>query len=246
MSRENREEDSIHRMRDGAVLRLEIRREHRGNSIDPAAASTLLRTLNDAAREPDLLAVIIGSQGTQFFCTGGDTKEYANLNREELAAQFETMTRVCQTIEHFPVPVIAAISGAAVGGGVELALACDMRIASREAWFQFPNVGLGVITAWGGGQRLRTTVGRSKAIEMIVFSGRVKADEAASIGLIDHVVEDPDAFAADLVKQASDPPRVVIEAAKSHLDSSMPAEAVSEMMLDLWFEHGLIHARENA
>jgi enoyl-CoA hydratase/carnithine racemase len=229
------------------VLVVEIDREDQGNSIDRATGQALLDVFSKAGTDPEVSAVVLQSVGDRFFCTGGDIKEYSGLDREALAEQFERMSAVCRLIEGSEVPVIAAMEGAALGGGVEVALACDIRVASPGSWIQFPNVGLGVITAWGGGQRLATAVGRSRALEIMLSRRRVEAIESERIGLVDRVVDDPAGSAAGLAADLARLPREVVVAAKAHLAPGDDAdERSAKAMLDLWFEHGSIRASGEA
>ena len=104
-----------------------------------------------------------------------------------------------QAIDSFPVPVIAAIRGYCMGGGMDLALACDLRIAAPNAVFGHRGASLGVITGWGGTQRLPRLIGKARALQMFLLAEMVKADEALRIGLVDRVVDDPIAQSLELL-----------------------------------------------
>jgi enoyl-CoA hydratase len=133
--------------------------------------------------------VITGND--KFFSAGADLNEISVLN----AAQAFEFSRAGQAltlaIDRFPVPVIAAIHGYCMGGGMDLALACDYRIASPNAVFGHRGASLGVMTGWGGTQRLPRLIGKARAMQMFLLAEKIKADEALRIGLVDRIAEDP-------------------------------------------------------
>jgi len=126
-----------------------------------------------------------------FFSTGADLKEIATLTGPEALRFSEMGQTLMKAIESFPAPVYAAIEGYCMGGGLDLALACHARIASPHAIFGHRGAALGLITGWGGTQRLPRLVGKAKALEMFVAAEKLHAAEALRIGLVDAVVENP-------------------------------------------------------
>jgi enoyl-CoA hydratase/carnithine racemase len=149
------------------------------------ALSTVLRELQRAA-EP---LIITGNQ--QFFSAGADLKEIAGLSGPA-AYEFSLIGQsLMNAVERFPAPVYAAISGYCMGGGLDLALACHRRIASQNAVLGHRGAAFGLITGWGGTQRLPRLVGKGKALEMFVATEKIHAPEALRIGLVDAVDEDP-------------------------------------------------------
>ncbi len=177
--------------RHGAALVLRLNRPEAGNAISREVALALADQVRACAADPALRALIITGTGTRYFCTGGDVKAYARLaSAEELDRVFNLMREVCDAIEALPFPAIAAINGFSIGGGSELALACDLRIADASVQIGFPQSRLGIIPGWDGVPRLLKTVGRGPAA-MLLFTGkRVGATEARDIGLVDEVVPD--------------------------------------------------------
>ncbi|HHY69325.1 MAG: enoyl-CoA hydratase-related protein [Bacillota bacterium] len=134
------------------------------------------------------IPLIITGGGAKAFVAGADIEEMADMTREEAAGFSRFGHRVFSKIEKFPSPTIAAVNGYALGGGNELALACDIRIASEKAKFGQPEVGLGIIPGFGGTQRLVRVVGEANALDLI-FTGRsIDAQEAFRIGLVHKVV----------------------------------------------------------
>jgi enoyl-CoA hydratase/carnithine racemase len=137
----------------------------------------------------NLPIVITGNH--RFFSAGADLNEIAALNGPA-AYEFSKMGQtLMMEIEHFPAPVFAAISGYCMGGGLDLALACHFRIASPHAVFGHRGAALGLITGWGGTQRLPRLVGKPRALQMFVAAEKVSSREAFRIGLVDAIADDP-------------------------------------------------------
>ncbi len=153
----------------------------------------LLRALKeqiDAVRfKPDIRVVIITGAGEKAFCAGADLKERATLNPMQVKEFIFTIRNLFTSIEQLNKPVIAAVNGIALGGGTELALACDIRIAAKTASMGLTETRLAIIPGAGGTQRLPRLVGRGKAKELIFTGRRVDAQEALSIGLVNQVCD---------------------------------------------------------
>jgi enoyl-CoA hydratase len=157
--------------------------------------------LNDAlhklasSRQP---LVIAGND--KFFSAGADLSEIAALDGPS-AYQFSKMGQdLMNAVDHFPAPVYAAISGYCMGGGLDLALACHHRIASRHAVFGHRGAALGLITGWGGTQRLPRLIGKARALEMLIAAEKITAQRALDIGLVDATSDDPVAEAVLRIK----------------------------------------------
>lgn len=158
------------------------------NRLTRACVLALIEAVRELARKPQPL-IVAGNQ--RFFSAGADLAEIAALTGStgyEFSAMGQTLMNA---IERFPAPVYAAISGYCMGGGLDLALACHQRIASPQAIFGHRGAALGLITGWGGTQRLPRLVGKAKALEMFVAAEKIHAWDALRIGLVDTLVEDP-------------------------------------------------------
>lgn len=143
--------------------------------------------------------VITGN--TKFFSAGADLKEIAALDALS-AYEFSKMGQnLMRTVEQFPAPVYAALSGYCMGGGLDLALACQHRVASAHAVFGHRGAALGLITGWGGTQRMPRLVGKARALQMFVAAEKVSAQEASAMGLVEAVVEDPVAESLRRIKK---------------------------------------------
>lgn len=151
----------------------------------------MLRGLRDKIEalrfDPDIRVVIITGAGDKAFCAGADLKERATLSEVQVKEFIFTIRNLFTAIEELPKPVIAAVNGVALGGGTELALACDLRIASATATMGLTETRLAIIPGAGGTQRLPRLVGRGKAKELIFTGRRVGAEEALRIGLVNTV-----------------------------------------------------------
>ena len=149
-----------------------------------------VESLREEAVNGRIKALIV-TGNDKFFSAGADLNEIAQLSGPEAFAFSRTGQRLMNIIDRFPVPTVAAIRGYCMGGGMDLALACDHRIAAPDAVFGHRGASLGVITGWGGTQRLPRLIGKSQALKMFLLAEMVNADEALRIGLVDAIDEDP-------------------------------------------------------
>ena len=173
--------------RDRAAL-FTIDRPHAGNSISAEVTAALDEAISKVQRDDDPVAIIITGAGDKFFSAGGDIKQYRELmTREALRAAFERPRRLLDRIEALPMPVIAAVNGIAMGGGAELMLACDLRLAAPEASIGFPYVHLGLMPGWQGIERLSRSCGYANAMHLLATGEPVDAEEARRLGLVNRV-----------------------------------------------------------
>lgn len=171
----------------GEILILTISAPKSLNALN----STILAEINDFVSniEKDTRVLIITGDGEKSFVAGADISEMANLNQAEGEAFGKRGADVFRKIERLPIPVIAAVNGFALGGGCELAMACDIRICSTNARFGQPEVGLGIVPGFSGTYRLTKLVGMGMAKQLIFTGKPIKADEALRIGLVNAVYE---------------------------------------------------------
>jgi enoyl-CoA hydratase/carnithine racemase len=227
----------------GVSLVLTIDRVAAGNSLDLRTAEALSAAVSDAAADGDLRAIVITGAGERFFCSGGDLKAYqAIVSAEVLESTFGRVRKLLDQFESCPLPIIAAINGYALGGGMELALACDTRIATRSAKLGFPQSKLGLIPGWNGVERLVETVGRSRAMHLLLRGERLDASRAEEIGLIDFVVNGSAMQAGiEYASSLSENAPLSLDASKRAVLSALrlpPAESrpvTSALFERLWF-----------
>lgn len=174
---------------DGAVATLTIDRPEKRNALNAQVRRELLEALDALEADDDVRILVITGTGEKAFIAGADIGEFAERTPIEQRAAMEGR-RVFEAIAAFPRPVIASINGYALGGGCELALACDLRIAARSARLGQPEVNLGILPGGGGTQRLPRLVGMGRAMRLILTGELIGAEEAERIGLVDEVVED--------------------------------------------------------
>lgn len=171
---------------DDGLAVVTIDRPHARNAIAPETMDQLDKVLDEAA---DARALVIRGAGDRAFVSGGDLKELAKLRTHEQAADMARQMRgICDRIANFPAPVVAALNGHALGGGAEVAVAADIRIAASDIKIGFNQVSLAIMPAWGGAERLASLVGRGRAL-MLAGSGSILgAEEAERFGLVDRVL----------------------------------------------------------
>jgi enoyl-CoA hydratase/carnithine racemase len=190
--------------RRGDTLIARLNRPGDGNAINRALAVELAALVQACAADKALRALIITGEGPRFFCTGGDVKAYARVqDAETLNEVFDLIRNLLDAICALPCPVIAAINGYAIGGGSELALACDLRVMDAGAQIGFPQSRLGIMPGWDGLGRLVSLVGRGAATRMLMKGTRISATEAQAIGLVDEVAPPGEALAQALALAAT-------------------------------------------
>jgi len=196
-----------------------INRESKLNALNKQTLAELHTAFTDAFADDTVGGVIITGAGAKAFVAGADIAEFVGVNAEggRVIAQ-EAQSNVFDVIANGSKPVIAAINGFALGGGLELAMACHIRIASDNAKMGLPEVTLGLIPGYGGTQRLTQLIGRGKALEMIMTADMITAVEALQFGLVNHVV-----FQADLLPKAEEIMSKILTRAPLALASAIKA-----------------------
>jgi len=173
--------------RGGATI-LRLTSQDGTNRLTRACITSLANAVRELALDPRPL-IITGNQ--KFFSAGADLNEIVALSGPEAFVFSKAGQMMTDAVDEFPAPVIAAVNGYCMGGGLDLVLACDRRIASPHAIFGHRGAALGLITGWGGTQRLARLVGRARATEMFIAAEKVHASHALLYGLVDAVADDP-------------------------------------------------------
>lgn len=175
------------------ILYVTINRVDKLNALNKATLAELADVIAFAAVSNEVRGVLLTGAGEKAFVAGADISEFADYDIEEgEALARHGQKTVFDAIENCPKPVIAAINGFALGGGLELAMACHIRIASENAKLGLPEVSLGLIPGYGGTQRLTQLVGKGRAMEMITTGEMISAEQAEKFGLINHLVSQTD------------------------------------------------------
>jgi len=236
--------DLVLAARESNCLVVRLNRPDAGNAISLEVAEALAAIVHSCAIDVSLRALIITGAGSKFFCTGGDVKAYANVaTADELNRQFNLIRELLDAIENLHCPVIAAINGYAIGGGAELALACDLRIIEASAQIGFPQSRLGILPGWDGVERLLPLVGRAAATRLLLTGLRASAADAHLIGLVDEVTSDGQSVvqALELVRTFGDVAPLSMAAIKSALRDAFRADRntartnAREAFARLWF-----------
>ena len=199
----------------GNVAVVTINRPEVLNALNIEVLHQLDRIMKEIEAREDLHVVLITGAGRSFVA-GADISEMANFTASEAKAFSRHGNATFINLTRFPRPVIAAVNGFALGGGCELAMACDIRVASDKAKFGMPEVGLGITPGFGGTQRLARIVGMSTAMELVLTSRTIDAQEALEIGLVKHVypAEEMMDKAIELANLIASKPQVAVRQAK--------------------------------
>lgn len=179
----------------------------------------------EASQREDVRAVVLYG-GPKVFAAGADIKEMAQASYQDMVARSNALQASFTAVARIPKPTIAAITGYALGGGCELALCCDLRIAGEKAKLGQPEIQLGIIPGAGGTQRLPRLVGPARAKELIYTGRFVSAEEALHIGLVDRVVPDDEVYSAamDMAEQFARGPAYALRAAKEAIDRGLEVD----------------------
>ena len=217
---------------DGQIGIITINRPKALNALNSTVLEELDQTLNAVDLE-NIRCLILTGAGEKSFVAGADIGEMSTLTKAEGEAFGKKGNDVFRKLETFPIPVIAAVNGFALGGGCEISMSCDIRICSENAVFGQPEVGLGITPGFGGTQRLARLVGSGKAKEMIYGARNIKADEALRIGLVNAVYTQEELMPAALKlagKIAKNAPIAVRNCKKAINDGiSLPIEKAVEV-----------------
>lgn len=214
------------------ALSLQVQREIRQASVE-------------ATERADVRVVIVYG-GPKVFAAGADVKEMAEMGHEQMVLMSQTLQDSFSAVAAIPKPTIAAVTGYALGGGCELAMCCDLRVAGDDAKLGQPEILLGIIPGAGGTQRLPRLVGPAKAKDLI-FTGRfVDAEEALSIGLVDAVVAPEDVYdsAVAMARKLAAGPALALRAAKEAIDRGLETDLATGLQLERLQFSGLFATKD--
>lgn len=171
------------------ICTVKINRPDKLNSMNMEVAKELVKVFENLNKEDDVKVIILTGDGDKAFSAGADIEYMSKISPDESEEYAKLGQLLTSTVENVKQPTIAAINGFALGGGCELAMSCDIRLASNTAKMGQPEVTIGIPPGWGGTQRLMRIVGIAKAKELVYTGKMIKADEAREIGLVNQVVE---------------------------------------------------------
>lgn len=217
---------------ENGVAHLSLDRNIGKNSLSKGMLNDLIASIADLHVDKNVKVLLIKSSIDKVFCAGADLKERMSMTAPEVGEFVDKIRGTFQAVAELPFPTIAVIEGAAVGGGLELALACDIRIAGSKSVLGLPETSLAIIPGAGGTQRLPRIVGIAKAKELIFTSARLNAEEAAAIGLVNKCVEANEALATAegiALKIVQNGP-VAVRSAKAAIDEGYDADDLKQAL----------------
>ncbi|QKG91305.1 enoyl-CoA hydratase/isomerase family protein [Halorubrum salinarum] len=218
---------------DRGVATITVDRPEQLNALTVETLEAIEDALDEAA-DRDARALVIAGAGDEAFVAGADISYMVEMSTPEAQAYAELGHRVADAIESFPAPTVAAVDGYAFGGGCELALACDLRVAAESAVLGQTEIDLGIIPGWGGTQRLPPLVGDEVARRLIFLGERIDAAEAAEVGFVGEVVADEefDDRIDELAGELAAKPATALRAAKEALNAAGEGTAATGHALE--------------
>jgi enoyl-CoA hydratase/carnithine racemase len=229
----------------GAAAVIALRRDDKLNALSTALEGALSDALRDERVRGSSCVVVAG--GTRAFSAGADVSEMRDLDPASIVAYYRETGDVYERVAALPQPTIAAIAGHCLGGGLELALACDFRVADATASFGFPEVGIGILPSSGGTHRLARLVGTSRAKELVLLRDRFGPDEAHALGLVTEIVTEGTALdrALELAEELAALPPLAVTLAKQAIDAMPEASREAGLALER-LAYGLLAQTEDA
>jgi enoyl-CoA hydratase/carnithine racemase len=205
---------------ENGVLVITFNRPRALNALNLETMQTFRSTVHELTDDESLRVLILTGAGSRAFCSGGDLLELSQRSSEDDAREFiRIMGDALLTLERLPVPVIAAINGFALGGGSEIALACDMRIVDAKVKLGLVQIGMALTPGWGAGQRLLRIVGYSKTMELLLKGEILAANDLAALGLANHIA--PEGKALNFANEIAERPAHVVRGIKLLLQAGL-------------------------
>jgi enoyl-CoA hydratase/carnithine racemase len=217
---------------ESAACVLTLRRERKLNALSTALEGALGAALDDERVRESRCVVVTG--GPRAFSAGADVTEMRGLDPASIVAYYRATGAVYERLADLPQPTIAAIAGHCLGGGLELALACDFRVADSTAGFGLPEVGIGILPSSGGTLRLARLVGTARAKELVILGDRFGAAEARELGLVTEAVAEGEALgrALGLAERIASLPPLAVSVAKQTIDAMPEASREAGLALE--------------
>ncbi|GAB4816462.1 hypothetical protein N2152v2_003508 [Parachlorella kessleri] len=216
------------------IFLLTLSRPQARNAIGRRFLRELRECLANVAQERTTRCVVLRSAVPGVFCAGADLKERATMSHQETEQFVRDLRSTFSMLQNLPMPTVASVDGYALGGGAELALACDLRVCGNAAQFAFPETRLGIIPGAGGTQRLPRLVGPTKAKELIFTAKRVDVHEALTLGLADHACEDESSedAALKLAREIAQAGPIALRLAKQAINHGMEVDLATGLRLE--------------
>ncbi len=216
------------------IVLITLSRPEAANALSVRLLEELYQVLINCRSDQSVRCLIITGVGTKYFCAGADLKERLGMDIEQVRSTLSLIRKTINAIASFPCPIVAAINGVALGGGTELAIACDIRIASNKAVFGLTETAVGIIPGAGGTQRLPRLVGIGRAKDLIYTARKVSADEALEIGLIEHIAS-PEALlgqAVRIAEQIAKNAPIAVRQAKRAIENGFDSDIAEGLIIE--------------
>ncbi|MFV8826940.1 enoyl-CoA hydratase [Alkalihalobacterium sp. APHAB7] len=219
---------------DSGVAHITLDRPEAANALSLQMLYELHEAIHEVKYNPEVRCVVISASGEKVFCAGADLKERAGMDPIQVKRTVSLIRGNINDIEALPQPVICALNGSAFGGGLELALACDIRIAADHIKMGLTETSLAIIPGAGGTQRLPRLIGKGKAKELIYTARRVDAYEAEKIGLVEYVVplESMDQKVSEITSQIAKNGPIALQQAKYAIDKGLEVDLQTGLALE--------------
>lgn len=228
-----------------SIAYISLNRPHVLNIYNTQMRDELYQILGAIRDDPDVFVVVLKGEGERAFCGGADLSEFLTAPSPLMARQVRFARDVWGLFLNIPQPVIAALHGYVLGSGIEIALCCDLRIASDDTQFGLPEVGLGIIPAAGGTQTLPRLIGRGKALEMLLGGSMIGAKEAFEMGLVNRVVAKNDllAIAGAVARQIAAFDSTAVKAMKQAVVRGLDLTLSDGLNLEKILANALLHLK---
>lgn len=228
------------------IATITLNRPNKANALSQQLLIDLTKAIEQISQDENIRVIVLTSSGDKAFCAGADLKERAVMNEKEVKQTVELIGRTLNRLEALKKPVIAAINGVALGGGLELALACDIRFASNKAKFGLTETSLGIIPGAGGTQRLPRLIGKGKAKELIFTAKVVDAIEANHLGIVEYVVEENQLLSSvyDFAQKIAKNAPIAITQAKYAINKGYEVELEKGLLIESEAYEFTIHTKD--
>ncbi|KAE8790623.1 putative enoyl-CoA hydratase/isomerase YngF [Hordeum vulgare] len=231
---------------DSGIVELRLERPEARNAIGKEMLKGLRSAMDKVGADPTANVVLVASSVPKVFCAGADLKERRLMGSSEVREFVNSLRATFSSFEALPIPTIAVVEGAAFGGGLELALSCDLRICGANATFSLPETGLAIIPGAGGTQRLPRIVGRSRAKELIFTGRRFDATEAVNMGVVNYRVPGGEAYqkALELAREINQKGPLAIRMAKKAINEGMEVDLSSALAVEEECYEQVLHTQD--
>ncbi|GGG12050.1 enoyl-CoA hydratase [Lysinibacillus alkalisoli] len=221
-----------------------LNRPEAANAMSISLLQTLSEILQMVSQRQDIYVVILTASGDKAFCAGADLKERKGMTEQEVKRAVRLIGATVNQVEQLPQPVIAAINGVAFGGGLELALACDIRVASEQAKMGLTETSLAIIPGAGGTQRLPRLIGIAKAKEYIYTARRLTAQQALQAGIVTHLFSDVYQGAQQIAKEIAKQGPLALQQAKKAMNTGSEVDLQTGLAIEALAYDALIPTRD--